>query len=257
MKLPELVLMMAAAAGIATVSAVYFGTLTVAAALDIGMILACLTWLFFLVRIPWDLYFAARRARMDGQESQRLGIEGVRGQTLQLARMEQYLLLGALGGHAVTAAAVFGLSLLRPELVRPDFSLLFVASVALRPAWEGYGYLRHRLAELTEQVRYPREDVTTLKGRVETMRLRCDELARDLQQVQVEGQTRMAALEAALAQAQSQQIAESARLERRTVQLSHRFEEVVTSISSDQDLLAGVRAFARMLREPTTSVGGA
>lgn len=250
MKLPELVLMMAAAAGIATVSAVYFGTLTVAAALDIGMILACLTWLFFLVKIPWDLYFAARRARMDGQESQRLGLEAAREQTRQLAKMESYLLFGALGGHAMTAAGIYGLSCLRPELVRPDFSLLFVASVALRPAWEGYGYLRHRLAELSEQVRYPREDVTTLRGRVEMLQARNAESERDLQQQRVEDHARFVALEAALAQAQSQQISETVRLEKKTVQLSHRFEEVVSTLSSDQDLLAGVRAFARLLREP-------
>lgn len=252
-RMPELVVMMAAATGIATVAAVYFGTLTVAAALDIGMVLACLTWLFFLVKIPWDLYFAARKARIDGEESQRLGLDGVRNQTRQLARMESYLLVGALGGHAVTAAAIFGLSLLRPELVRPDFSLLFIASVALRPAWEGYGYLRQHLAELTQQVRYPREDVLTLKGKFDLLQTRHTELQTELQRAQAESQARLAGLELALTHAQSHQLSENTRLEQRTVQLSHRFEEVVASISSDQDLLAGVRAFARMMREPTNS----
>lgn len=252
-RLPELIVLMATAAGLATVSAVYFGNLTVAAALDIGMLLACLTWLFFLVKIPWDLYFAARKARMDGQESQRLGIEGVQAQTRQLSRMETYLLLGALGGHITTAAAVYGLAILRPELVRPDFSVLFVASAAFRPAWEGYGYLRQRLQELSTQVRYPREDVLTLKDRLTSLQERNVALEAEMRRVQSEHEAYLARLESVQGQMQSHQISELARLERRTVQLSHRFEEVVSSLSADQDLLAGVRAFARLLREPVAT----
>ena len=253
MRIPEVVVFIATLAGLATVAAVYFGRLTVAMALDIGMLLACLTWLFFLVKIPWDLYFAARRARVDGQESARLGIQGVQTQTQQLAKMEKFLLGGALGGHVLTAAGVYALAFVHPDLVSPGFTWLFVASAGLRPAWEAYGYLRQRVSELASHVRYPREDITTLHGRFAEQQAAIRTLECQFKESQDAQQIRFHHLDLALQQLQSTQISELARLEKRTVQLSQRFEEVVEKMSSDQDLLAGVRAFARMMRDPNSA----
>lgn len=253
MRIPEVFVFLASLAGLATVAAVYFGRLTVAMALDIGMLLACLTWLFFLVKIPWDLYFAARRARLDGQESQRLGIEGVQTQTQQLAKMERFLLGGALGGHVVTAAGVYALAFVHPDLVSPGFTWLFVASAGLRPTWEAYGYLRQRVSELASRVRYPREDIATLNSRFTEHQSALRNLERQFKEYKDAEEIRFHQLDIALQQLQGRQISEIARLEKRTVQLSQRFEEVIEKMSSDQDLLAGVRAFARMMREPSSS----
>lgn len=249
MRVPGVVITFATVVGFATILAIYTERLSLAAAMDIGLLLASLTWLFFLVKIPWDLYFTARKARSDGQESQRLGIEGVEGKTRLLRTMERFLLIGALGGHALTAVGVYALGSFRPDLVSREFGWLFVASAALRPAWEGYGYLRQRVRELASEVRYPREDVTTLGARVSDLRSSQKDLQHQLAKARRELNTRLQQLEVSTHQLQSQQIAESARLEKQTVRLSHRFEEVVEKMSSDQDLLAGVRAFARMLRE--------
>lgn len=249
MRVPGLLITFATFVGLATILAVYTQRLPLAVAMDIGLLLCCLTWLFFLVKIPWDLYFATRKARLDGQESQRLGIEGVVAKTRQLSKMERLLLYGALGGHILTAGGVYVLGSFQPELVSPQFGWLFVASAALRPAWEGYGYLHQRVRELAGEVRYPREDVTTLSGRVTHLQ----ETQLELQHQQAEAkralEIRLQQLENENRQLRSQHIEEAARLEKRTVQLSHRFEEVVEKMSSDQELLAGVRAFARMFRE--------
>ncbi len=253
MRIPEVVVLIGTLAALATIISVSFGRITVAAALDIGMLLACLTWLFFLVKIPWDLYFAARRARVDGQESLSLGIEGVQSQTQQLAKMERFLLMGALGGHALTAGGIYGLAYLHPELVKPGFTWLFVASAALRPAWEGYSYLRQRVSELASHVRYPREDITTLKHRFSEQVSAHKNLERQFKEFVDSGELRFHQWDSLLQQVQSRQISEHTRLEKRTIQLSQRFEEAVEKMSSDQDLLAGVRAFARMIREPTSA----
>lgn len=253
MKVPEILIMFGSLAGLATVLAVYTERLTVGAALDIGMLLTCLVWLFFLVKIPWDLYFATRQARIDGQESLRLGMKDVTSQTQQLVRMEGLLLGGALGGHAFTALGIYVLSGFRPDLIGTEFSWLFVASAALRPAWEGYGYLRQRVRDLASQVRYPREDVRTLQDRVSNLGETQNDLSHQIKASQAELNVRLHQLDQATQQLQSQQIAELARLEKRTVQLSQRFEEVLEKVSSDQELLAGVRAFARMMREPSSA----
>ena len=249
MRIPELVVFFATIGGFAVICGVYLGRLSLAAALDIGMLLATLTWLFLLVKIPWDLYFAARKARVDGQESQRRGIQGVQAQTQQLAQWEGRLLVGALAAHILTALGIYAIGNYSPELVRPGFGWLFVASAALRPAWEGYAYLRSRLVELASQVRYPREDVTTLIGDVAAHRENQLKLERELEAFKAEMLVRFNQLDLGVQQLQSKEIADTTRLEKRTVQLSHRFEEVVEKMSNDQELLAGVRAFARLFRE--------
>lgn len=250
MRLPLLVFCIALLAGAATVLALLLGRIGLDLALNIGMLLACLSWMFFLVKIPWDLYFSARKARIDGEESQRQGIEGVGDKTRLLAKMEAALLWAALAAHALTAVFVYALAVFQPELVQPGFSLLFILSVALRPAWEGYGYLRKRLSELASQVRYPRQDIQLVQLRLAELKNSYDMLERALDLAQKNSETRLQQLDFAQKQLQSQHISDNAQLEKRLVQLSHRFEEVIEKMSSDQDLLAGVRAFARMLRQP-------
>jgi hypothetical protein len=249
LRMPEILMFFATVGGLAVIVGVYLGRLSMAAAMDIGMLLASLTWLFLLVKIPWDLYFAARRARLDGQESQRLGIQHVDTQIQQLTRLERSLLWGALAAHILTALAIYVIGLYSPELVRPGFSWLFICSAGLRPAWEGYGYLRHRLSELASQVRYPREDIATLQSRVAQQQEAHQNLAHELKSYRDELSLRFHQLDLLVQQMQSKEISDTARLEKRTVQLSHRFEEVIEKMSSDQELLAGVRAFARLFRE--------
>lgn len=230
--------------------ALILGRISLDLALAIGMLLACLTWMFFLVKIPWDLYFSARKARIDGEESKRRGIEGVEDKTRLLSKMETALLWTALAAHALTAVFVYALAVFQPELIRPGFSLLFIVSVALRPAWEGYGYLRKRLSELSSQVRYPRDDIQLVQQKLTNLKEGFEKLEHALAQSQRNNEARFQTLDFALKELQSQHIGDNARLEKRLVQLSHRFEEIVEKMSSDQDLLAGVRAFARMLRQP-------
>ena len=249
MHIPEILCFLAVVTGLALVAGVFIGKVTIAAALDIGMLLAALMWLFFLVKIPWDLYFSARKARQDGQESERLGIQGVQPQIQLLRRLESRLWWGAVGAHLVTALAVYVIGVYSQDVVRPAFGWLFLGSVALRPAWEAYGYLRKRLAELAQQVRYPREDVALLLTRVKQQEEDLRSLGADIKALKEEMTTRFHQMDLVVQQVQSKEISDAARLEKRLVQLSHRFEEVVEKMSSDQELLAGIRAFARLFRE--------
>lgn len=248
MRVSEVVTTLIALAVVIGVGGPFLDRFSVGTILDIVIHLASLIWLFFLVKIPWDLYFSARKARLDGEESRRLGIEGVEQKIRQLAAMERYLLLGAVSAHILTAAGVYALGSFEPDLISRQFGWVFVASAALRPAWEGYTYLRQRIREMATQVRYPREDVLTLSERVREQLALTRESERKLVEYKQEMSARIQRLESHIQILQSEQVSESARSEKRTVQLSHKFEEVVEKISSDQDLVAGARAFARMLR---------
>ena len=237
------------AAGLAIIFSVVAGHITLAIALDTTMLLLALVWLFCLVKIPWDLYFAARYARLDGEESVKRGIKVEQQHLIDLKTLERRLLWAALGAHAITALAVWAIGAHSSGQVHNAFAWLFLGSAALRPAWEFHYYLRARLEELATQVRYPREDVQQLRSQVASIESNLkswmDEAKRNTAELTLKDEQTSIVLQ----QAQTKQIADSAELEKRLIQLSHKFEESVARVSADQELLAGVRAFARMFRE--------
>lgn len=256
MGIPIALAFFALISGLALIASVFTGRLTLPAALDIAMLLAALGWLFLLVKIPWDLYFAARKGRIDGDESKRRGIENVEGQTRQLARLEKRLVWAALAAHALTAAAIYAIGIFGDGVIRPGFAWLFLGSAALRPAWEAYGYLRARLADLAHQTRYPREDVQLLANRITAQEEAHKALLAEHKAQREELEARLRQMDLTLQQVQKAHIETSARHEKRLVQLSQRFEDAVSQMTSDQELLTGIRAFARLFREESSSADG-
>lgn len=213
------------------------------------MVLASVVWLFLLVKIPWDLYFAARRGRIDADESLAKGI-GVAPQDREdLATLERRLLRAALGAHVLTALGIGFIGRLSGGLVRGEFAWLFLFSAAFRPAWEVHKYLRVRLAELCGRVRYPRQDVQELLGRFEMLVGQVQALEAEHGRDQSAMVARVGSLDEAMRAGHGRQHQDSARLGQRITDLSVRFEQAVAQMGADQELLAGVRAFARMFRQ--------
>ena len=217
--------------------------------LRVLMVLASLLWLFFLVKIPWDLYFAARRGRVDAQESLSRGIAVAPADLRDLTLLERRLLWAAIAAHALTAAGVWLIGRLSGGAILPEFAWLFLFSATFRPAWEGHKYLRRRLAELSGRVRYPREDLLQLLDRFEKVVARMDCLEGDQTTLRVDLTTRLDRLETYARQGQERQADDVVRLGSRVSELATRFEQAVAQMSSDKELLAGVRAFARMFRQ--------
>lgn len=222
------------------------------ALIHIVMVLASLVWLWVLVKIPWDLYFAARRGRIDAEESKARGIAVADKDYHDLRTMERRLLWAALGAHLVTAAGVWFIASLSGGIVRPEFAFLYLFSATFRPAWEVHAYLRRRLAELAGRVRHPRDDVLALLARVEDLFAQIKTTTAEVKAEVTRIDARLNAQDAALRQVQHRQGDDAARLSQRISGLAARFEEAVAQMSADKELLAGVRAFARMFRQEAT-----
>lgn len=234
---------------VALVISVLLGLVPLPLALEIGMVLASLGWLFVLVKIPWDLYFAARRGRIDAEESTARGIAVAKEDHTALAVLERRLLAGALAAHVVTAAVIWLIGSLSSGAVRPSFAWLFLISAAFRPAYEGYAYLARRLAELSGRVRYPREDLLHLQAEVRMLDARLDRNERMLEAMQKETNARLEQLDVHARTFQGRHADDVVKLQKKLAELSHRFEQAVAQVSQDQALLEGVRAFARMFRQ--------
>lgn len=216
------------------------------------IMLASLVWLFLLVKIPWDLYFAARRGRVDADESKARGIAVAPEDREDLATLERRLLWAALAAHVFTAAGIWFIGSLSGGMVRREFAWLFLFSAAFRPAWEVHKYLRLRLAELSGRVRYPRQDVLELLMRFELLAKQVGTLDARQHEHITTASAYAETNDARVRQLQSTHQHESSRLAQRITDLSTRFEQAVAQMSSDQELLAGVRAFARMFRDQAT-----
>ncbi|MBI4862356.1 MAG: hypothetical protein HY815_19170 [Candidatus Riflebacteria bacterium] len=238
-------------AGLGLIWTVLAGTVQLATALDGAMLLLALGWLFLLVKIPWDLYFNARRARLDGEESVRREIRIDQARLGELSKLESRLLCGALGAHVLTALAVVVISRASGGAVRSSFAWLFLISAAFRPAWELHLYLKERLEELGAQMRYPREDVHQLRAEVRLLEATIEHVKSQGENARIELAARVQILEAQASEMLGQHAAAVAGLERRLFQLSDKFESAVAQVTKDQELLAGVRAFARVFREQT------
>jgi hypothetical protein len=233
---------------LALIGAVVTGHVPLGTALEIGMGLASLVWLFFLVKIPWDLYFTARAARLDGEESLRENIAVPVDRLHELGQLEKKLLTAALTAHAVTATGVWLMARYSPGVVHGSFAWLFLGSAALRPAWEVYLYLRTRLQQLAGQMRFPRNDVQKVLNEQRELTNRVAALEKNLGERAQELQARCGKNEALLGQYTGAHATDVIALRKKLEELSHKLEDVTARVSTDEELITGIRAFARVFR---------
>src|SRR5215472_7769779 len=73
--------------------------------LTAGVVVAALSWLVVLTTVPWNLYFAARRAAQEMAVSRERGIAVQPGYDQEAGRIARQMLRFALGAHLGTALA--------------------------------------------------------------------------------------------------------------------------------------------------------
>lgn len=224
------------------------GTVSQAQVVDGLAGIAALAALWLVVKVPWDLYFAARNVQKAQADSDDREIEVRPQERAEASRLARRLLGLAVGLHLAGA----GLCALAAQV--SDVGLLasaaFLLSMALRPTTAMVVHVRRRLAELQGRAVLPRVDARDLGDRLEQAEVRLQGA-----EEQLDDEDRgLAALEHRLQELE-------ATLDRRIGTQEHRFrsemdrvcvefERSVEKVSRDQELLAGVRAFLAMVRQP-------
>lgn len=225
------------------------GRVSLPVIMDFAMVAVSLGWLYVLLFYPWNLYFGARKARIDGERSLELGIAVVRDDMDQLRRYERWLLVGSVAGHIVTGGVVWGIGQLTQNVIHPGFVWLFNGSVVIRPVLQLYEYLSTRIRELTGRVMYPRQDIQLLLSEVVELQQRSRSLVGEIDTLRRQVDQEHGRMNSRIQQGESREASNHISMERRIETLSHEFEDVVGRLSEDKELIAGVRAFARMFRE--------
>jgi hypothetical protein len=126
--------------------------------------LATFWWLLAVVTIPWNIHFGARQVLVEVAESRGRGIAVDAAHEAYARRWVRWSLLAAIVLHIASAAGLYGLAVAGLSVIGYLGSAAALLLTGLRPAVAGYIYVSERLRVIGEAVRYPREDVMSLRS---------------------------------------------------------------------------------------------
>jgi hypothetical protein len=216
--------------------------------------LAVLWWLTLIVILPWNLYFSTRAILHDAQRSAKQGLQVVAADMRYVERWARWSLVLALSLHLVTA---LGLALLQYYGIS---GLGYWASaaalllMAFRPAGRAYDYLAQRLNHIGREVRFPRNDVRAVEGRMDQLEQQLRQL---LESCDLENSESWAGQVAAALQTQAteqeqlrQQLEDLRRLnDDAHQQLAREAQAAASQVAEDGKVLNHVRELVRFFKE--------
>ena len=227
--------------------------------LTVVVVVVALSWLVVLVTVPWNLYFAARRAAQEMAVSRDRGIAVRPAYDAEAKRISGWMLRLALGGHLGTAIAAAAIAYVSGNQTGYYVAGIFLLATMFRPASAYFFHVRERIKVFTRESMQPRDDVITLRERMDEVsalaRQSADELYRTQAELADTIEHTRSLLSADLSRLRDTQEAQRAQalerhddLERQIDQMVRRIEATLDGISDHQELLAGLRALVRMVR---------
>jgi hypothetical protein len=227
--------------------------------LTVAAVVVALSWLVVLVTVPWNLYFAARRAAQELAVARDRGISVRSAYDAEARRISNRMLRFALGGHIGTAMAATAIASISGNKTGYYVAGIFLLATMFRPAYAYLLHVRERIKVFTRESTQPRDDVITLRARMDGVGALARQTADDLHRAQaaladtIEHTRNL--LSADLNRLRETQEADRAQaharhddLKRQIDQMVRRIEATLDGISDHQELLAGLRALVRMVR---------
>jgi hypothetical protein len=203
-----------------------------------------LLWLTLLLTLPWNLYFRAHAVLAEIAVSRGKGIEVPTARDAEATRIARAMLRAAVAGHVLTAAVVCAIAWATGEFTGYWFAVFFVLSTFFRPAGAYFGQLRRRLGTLLKDVTYPRDDVVELRALVD----RVEAGTRVLEEKTEEQYKALAELRRTVDALSMSTYEQAEETDRRMAALGREFESTVNRLTDNQEIIAGVKAFLRLLR---------
>ncbi len=236
------------------------------ALLTAGAVVLSLTWLVVLTTVPWNLYFAARRAAQEMAVSCERGIKVRPAYNEEAGRISRRMLMFALGAQLGTAIAAGVVAYESGNKVGYYVAGIAVLSTAFRPATAYFLHVRERIKVLGQEGTHPRDDVATLRDEVDRLKLSVRELRAEV--LRTDGDLRHTEATLAdtvahtrellvtdLSRVQERQEADRVEARSRHVDLVHKIDQMarqieatLDGISDHQEVLTGLRALVRLVR---------
>ncbi|MEU9450893.1 hypothetical protein [Streptomyces sp. NPDC048277] len=241
----------AVAAAAAALVFAYVAGAPPAVVFGVGAGVLSLLWLLLLLTLPWNLYFRAHAVLAEIAVSREKGIEVSPTRDAEAARIARTMLRAAVAGHLLTAAVVLAVTWSTGEFTGYWFAAFFLLSTFFRPAGAYFGQLRRRLGTLLKDVTYPRDDVVELHARLN----RAEAGTRVLEEKAEEQYRALGELRRAVDALAMGTYERAEEADRRIAALGREFESTVNRLTDNQEIIAGVKAFLRLLRTTDTADG--
>ncbi|WUI01197.1 hypothetical protein OHR68_05065 [Spirillospora sp. NBC_00431] len=235
---------------VAVVSAVvllFVKDISLSVALSVGAGALCLAWLVLLLTVPWNVYFQALGLLEEIRVSKERGLDVPAGSHDEASRIAARMRAAAVGAHVLSAALIAAVTYFSGADIGYYFAAFYLVSTLFRPAGAWFAHLRRRLNTMLKEVRYPRDDVLGLTERVKFLEVQAENLRATTEQLHsadLATDQRLADLSAATSQ-------RAGELDRRLDATGRQFEETVARLTDNQEVIAGIKAFLRMLRTET------
>jgi hypothetical protein len=199
---------------------------------------AAMVWLVVLITLPWNLHFKAREVLAEMHRSKAAGITVTDEQIAFAERVKRWTLFTSLTTHVLSAGVALAVAVFADQSLGYPFAGFYLLSCLVRPATAAVHQVRRRLEALAEDTRFPREDVMKLRSQVETS-------ARDIERIDETIKEIRERHDAHAALTEKQR----AELEQKIAALTRKFEESLDRLTDNRELIGGIKAFLRMIRE--------
>jgi uncharacterized membrane protein len=148
--------------------------------LDWAIAGASFWWLLVIVTVPWNVHFQAKEVLAEAAQSQAKGIAIDEPQRQYVGVLARRSLFVAIALHIISTIGLYILAAVGISAVGYISSGAALLLTILRPAIRAYEYLSTRLNLIRQEWTYPREDVVTLRQRVQVLEEKLQEVANQL-----------------------------------------------------------------------------
>jgi cell division protein FtsB len=141
--------------------------------------IAIFYWLLGIVTIPWNIYFDAQEVIAEAAISKEKNIPVDPKQINYVKKVARWSIVVAILLHLISAVVLYLLAYFNITVLGYISSVAALLLTFFRPAIRAYQYLAIRLSMIREQIKYPREDVVELRGRVNNIEAQINKLNRE------------------------------------------------------------------------------
>lgn len=212
-----------------------------------GLVVLAALWI--VVKLPWDLYFAARGVQLAQQESTERQLPVSADEKAEAQRLVKRLLAVCIALHLTGASVSLVGAWLSDGRIGGFAAVAFLLTMGLRPGAAMVGHVRRRLMELNQRALIPREDARDLQVRLRKLEKKHAALARVIADEHTGLVAVNTATESLAASTDSRLRIQEQRFKADMDRVCVEFERSIEKLTSDQEILSGIRAFLTLVRQ--------
>lgn len=214
-----------------------------------GAVLALVVALVGVVRLPWDLVFEARNvlARQARSQRRKLEVDAVEVAFAKASATRALVLAIAL--HVVGAALAFAARGLVGDELGLVLAIAFVGSMAVRPVHSFYVHTRVRLGMAARDAEVPQKDAVALADSLRGLEERMREMDAERETSREALRAQLSVIEERAREDASAWRKSSNVTDEKLDRVLRELERTVEKTQQSAEVLAGIRAFVRLIRE--------